>query len=231
MWWLFVVVAVVLVALLITVVVVIKRRRAKGNKSWMNGRVELTSNPAETRSAPETGQDTADPEDGVSYASISFTKKKQTVKPRFGGKTITMKADPEDGVSYTSISFTKKSNSKARVGGEDSIRATTKPTTTTTSEKIKTGTTTTASAINDASTELRGADLKPCRDSVRSGDQVRTWLILKMVFPTPPSASPRRSNSKAKVRRKNDNDEGDAVTYTTVKASSTDPSNLYATVS
>ncbi|KAI3363870.1 hypothetical protein L3Q82_001469 [Scortum barcoo] len=114
MWWLFVVMAVVLVALLITVVVVIKRRRAKGNKSRMNGRVELTSNPAETRSAPETGQDTADPEDGVSYASISFTKKR---------------------------------------------------------------------------------------------------------------------NSKAKVRRKNDDDEGDAVTYTTVKASSTDPNNLYATVS
>ncbi|KAI3364558.1 hypothetical protein L3Q82_011340, partial [Scortum barcoo] len=78
MWWLFVVVAVVLVALLITVVVVIKRRRAKGNKSRMNGRVELTSNPAETRSAPETGQDTADPEDGVSYASISFTKKRNS---------------------------------------------------------------------------------------------------------------------------------------------------------
>ncbi|KAI3363855.1 hypothetical protein L3Q82_001455 [Scortum barcoo] len=39
----------------------------------------------------------------------------------------------------------------------------------------------------------------------------------------------KKRNSKAKVRRKNDNDEGDAVTYTTVKASSTDPSDLYAT--
>ncbi|KAI3364577.1 hypothetical protein L3Q82_011367 [Scortum barcoo] len=45
------------------------------------------------------------------------------------------------------------------VNSEDSIRATTKPTTT--SEKIKTGTNTTASAINDASTELRGDTQTP----------------------------------------------------------------------
>ncbi|XP_044025060.1 uncharacterized protein LOC122863052 isoform X2 [Siniperca chuatsi] len=45
----------------------------------------------------------------------------------------------------------------------------------------------------------------------------------------------RKTNSKAKDRVKNDDDEGDAVTYSTVKASSSsgssaDPSNIYATI-
>ncbi|XP_067337831.1 uncharacterized protein [Channa argus] len=35
----------------------------------------LSLNPSQPQSGPETSQDTTDPEDGVSYASISFTKK------------------------------------------------------------------------------------------------------------------------------------------------------------
>ncbi|XP_067337842.1 uncharacterized protein [Channa argus] len=45
-----------------------------GRKTQMSGN-SLSLNPAEPQSGPETGQDTTDPEDGVSYASISFTKK------------------------------------------------------------------------------------------------------------------------------------------------------------
>ncbi|XP_051264320.1 uncharacterized protein LOC127367993 isoform X2 [Dicentrarchus labrax] len=113
LWWVFLIVAVVLVALVIIVWKVIRWKKTKGKKTKMNDNVGLTSNPAETQSAPETSQDTADPEDGVSYASISFTNK---------------------------------------------------------------------------------------------------------------------TNSKIQVQSKKDDDEGDAVTYTTVKTSSIDPSNLYATI-
>ncbi|XP_047430091.1 uncharacterized protein LOC124999283 isoform X3 [Mugil cephalus] len=69
----YIIVAVVFVVLLIIVVKVVRWKRSKGNKTPAH--VALTSNPAETESAPGTSQDMADPEDGVSYASISFTKK------------------------------------------------------------------------------------------------------------------------------------------------------------
>ncbi|XP_047430054.1 uncharacterized protein LOC124999270 isoform X2 [Mugil cephalus] len=70
---LYIIVALVLVVLLIIVVKVVRWKRSKGNNTQVND-TALTSNPAETESAPGTSQDMADPEDGVSYASISFTK-------------------------------------------------------------------------------------------------------------------------------------------------------------
>nr|XP_020443753.1 uncharacterized protein LOC109952820 [Monopterus albus] len=74
-WWWYIVVAVVFVALLILVAAIIRWKRAKGNKTPMNDSIALSSKSAVTQSAPETSQDTVDPEDGVSYASISFTTK------------------------------------------------------------------------------------------------------------------------------------------------------------
>ncbi|XP_067428551.1 pregnancy-specific beta-1-glycoprotein 7-like isoform X4 [Thunnus thynnus] len=74
-WWWYIIAAVGLAALLIIVVVVIRRKRTTGNKTQTDEDTRLTINPAVTQSAPETSQDTADPEDGVSYASISYTKK------------------------------------------------------------------------------------------------------------------------------------------------------------
>ncbi|KAJ4928785.1 hypothetical protein JOQ06_004410 [Pogonophryne albipinna] len=44
------------------------------NETQMDDHIRLTSNPAVTQSAPESCQDTAEPEDGVFYASISHTK-------------------------------------------------------------------------------------------------------------------------------------------------------------
>ncbi|KAF1388547.1 hypothetical protein PFLUV_G00091410 [Perca fluviatilis] len=70
----YIIVALVLVALLI-IVAVISWKKMKGNTTRRNDNVGLTSNSAATQSAPETNQDTADPEGGVSYASIRYTKK------------------------------------------------------------------------------------------------------------------------------------------------------------
>ncbi|XP_044185636.1 uncharacterized protein LOC122965556 [Thunnus albacares] len=97
--WLYVLLAVVLVALLIIVVVLIRRKRAKVNKTQMDDSTGLSLNPAETQPAPETSQDTDDPEGGVSYASISYTRKTDS-KTRVRGKDD---ADEDDAVTYSTV--------------------------------------------------------------------------------------------------------------------------------
>ncbi|XP_041831066.1 uncharacterized protein LOC121633265 isoform X1 [Melanotaenia boesemani] len=73
--WLFIIVSVSSAALLITaVVIIIIWKKTKGNKKEKEN-TELSLNPPVTQSGPEASQETADPEDGVSYASISFTSK------------------------------------------------------------------------------------------------------------------------------------------------------------
>ncbi|TDH00721.1 hypothetical protein EPR50_G00191430 [Perca flavescens] len=56
----------------------------------------LTSNSAATQSAPETSQDTADPEGGVSYASISYTKKTNS-------RAQVQRKNDDDAVTYTTV--------------------------------------------------------------------------------------------------------------------------------
>ncbi|KAI3363879.1 hypothetical protein L3Q82_001476 [Scortum barcoo] len=95
--WMRYILVVGLAALLIIVIAVVRYRRAKANKTQMDDKLELTSNPAETRSAPETGQDTADPEDDVSYASIRHTKKSNS-------KTLVWpKSDDDEAVTYSTV--------------------------------------------------------------------------------------------------------------------------------
>ncbi|XP_054473962.1 uncharacterized protein LOC129106767 [Anoplopoma fimbria] len=72
-WWLYIVVAVGLAALLIIVVVVARWIITRANRT-QGDTIGLTSNPEVNQSAPEDRQHTADPEDGVSYASISHTE-------------------------------------------------------------------------------------------------------------------------------------------------------------
>ncbi|KAM3603560.1 uncharacterized protein V6R79_024793 [Siganus canaliculatus] len=67
-WWPFIIAAVVVAAVLVAAVMVIRWRKAKGNKTRMNvGQA--------TPAAPGSNPDTADPEDGVSYASVTYTNK------------------------------------------------------------------------------------------------------------------------------------------------------------
>ncbi|XP_076612443.1 uncharacterized protein LOC143336273 isoform X2 [Chaetodon auriga] len=79
-WWLCIVGAVVSVALLMIAVKVVRGRRTEGNKSRTNDNV-------------------ADPVDGVSYASISYTKKTSSKAP------VQSKKDDDEGdaVTYTSV--------------------------------------------------------------------------------------------------------------------------------
>ncbi|XP_019114712.2 uncharacterized protein LOC109138585 isoform X3 [Larimichthys crocea] len=112
-WWLFVIVPVVLVALIVTAVKVFRWKRATGNNARMNDDVGLTSNSTVAQSAPETSQDTADPEGGVSYASVNFTK-----KPNSEARVRTKNKDDEDDpVTYMAVkvSSTDPSSLYARI--------------------------------------------------------------------------------------------------------------------
>ncbi|XP_051251005.1 uncharacterized protein LOC127360611 isoform X2 [Dicentrarchus labrax] len=68
-WWRFIIVAVGLATLLIICVAVIRWKKTKGDRTQMDENKGLSLNPAAT---PETSQQMLDPEDGVSYASISY---------------------------------------------------------------------------------------------------------------------------------------------------------------
>ncbi|XP_045917567.1 uncharacterized protein LOC123978367 [Micropterus dolomieu] len=108
-WWLYIIVTVALVALLIIVVKVIRWKRAKGNKAGMNDNIWLTSDPAVTESAPENTvigsthspvlTKGADPEDGVTYATVSFTAKTNS-EGRVQSKND---ADEGDAVTYMTM--------------------------------------------------------------------------------------------------------------------------------
>ncbi|XP_036942285.1 uncharacterized protein LOC119012497 isoform X2 [Acanthopagrus latus] len=100
--WLLIILAVVLVALLIIVVKVIRRKRAEENNTRMEDDVGLTSNPAVTQSAPGTSQSTADPGDGVCYASISYTRNTNR-RDRAQGNDGDDDDDDDEAVTYTTI--------------------------------------------------------------------------------------------------------------------------------
>ncbi|KAF3703162.1 hypothetical protein EXN66_Car018850 [Channa argus] len=100
-WWKWLIVPIVALVALLIIIVMVKRRkrRRKANEAQMDEKA-LSLNPAQPRSGPETSQDTTDPEEGVSYASISFTRK--TVPSRDEGDTVTyssVKASSSAGAS------------------------------------------------------------------------------------------------------------------------------------
>ncbi|XP_005929991.1 uncharacterized protein LOC102314672 [Haplochromis burtoni] len=97
--WLYILVVVILVAVLIVAVKLICLKRLKGNKIEANGNAGLTSNPAVTKCAPETSQETVDPEDGVSYASITYANKSHN-KNKIRGKND---SDEGETVTYATV--------------------------------------------------------------------------------------------------------------------------------
>ncbi|XP_029318482.1 uncharacterized protein LOC115028789 [Cottoperca gobio] len=92
---LYIAVPLLLVALLIITVAFIRWKRTKGQKTQKDDHDGLTSNAAAT----EISQDQADPEDGVSYASVSYTKKTDS-KAQVRSKTDD---DEGDAVTYMSV--------------------------------------------------------------------------------------------------------------------------------
>ncbi|KAL3979440.1 alcohol dehydrogenase (NADP+) [Sarotherodon galilaeus] len=107
----FIIVPVGLAALLITVVVIIRWKKTKENKTQCGNNTGLSLNPADTESGPGTNQDMlwTDADDGVSYASISFTKKTKN-KARACG-------DDDDTVMYSTV---KASSSRAGLSTDPS---------------------------------------------------------------------------------------------------------------
>ncbi|KAF3703166.1 hypothetical protein EXN66_Car018854 [Channa argus] len=95
LWWLYVIAALVLLTL---IVVVILWKRSKGNRTQLNDKAKLNSLPL-SQSAAETSPDMTDPEDGVSYASISYTKKTKT-KAQAQSRNDD---DAGDAVTYTTL--------------------------------------------------------------------------------------------------------------------------------
>ncbi|XP_050927617.1 uncharacterized protein LOC108887474 [Lates calcarifer] len=119
-WWIYVGVAVALSVLLTTVVAVVILKRRKGNKTQMDESVGQRLNPTETQPGPETSQDTADPEDGVSYASISYIKKANSKARGKGGD-----ADDEgDAVTYSTVKVSSSSSSAGASVDPDALYTT-----------------------------------------------------------------------------------------------------------
>ncbi|XP_030261947.1 uncharacterized protein LOC115574504 [Sparus aurata] len=102
-WLLYIIAATgVVVALLITIVVVVLCKRTKGNKRQVDENTGRSLNLAVTESAPETSQDMADPEDGVSYASVSYIK--NTSKA-----WVKNNDDEDDAVTYSTVKASSSS--------------------------------------------------------------------------------------------------------------------------
>ncbi|XP_026174243.1 uncharacterized protein LOC113137081 isoform X2 [Mastacembelus armatus] len=100
--WGLIAVTVSLAALVIIVLLVQRYKRRTGKKTQTDESAGLSLNTAGTQSGPETSQDTADPEDGVSYASISYTKKTKS-------KAQVHNEDEDDAVTYSTVKVSSSS--------------------------------------------------------------------------------------------------------------------------
>ncbi|XP_022614607.1 uncharacterized protein LOC111231676 [Seriola dumerili] len=110
-WRLYAAVAGASAALLVIIVALIIWKRAKGRKPQKDEHAENAEqgqglNPTETQSAPGTSQDTADPDDGVSYASISYTKTNGRAQVRVRDDDDD---DEGDAVTYSTVKVSSSS--------------------------------------------------------------------------------------------------------------------------
>lgn len=96
-WWLYVGVAVGLAALLTTSVAVATWKRREGRKTQLDKKTGQSLNPTETKSGADSSRDTADPEEAVCYASVSYVKKTNSE-----GRAR-VKEDEGDAVTYSAV--------------------------------------------------------------------------------------------------------------------------------
>ncbi|KAM9339281.1 uncharacterized protein ABDE67_016945 [Symphorus nematophorus] len=114
-WWWFIIVSVGVAALLIIVVAVITWKRTEGNKTQSYKNSGRSLNPAVTQSTSETSEDMADPEDGVSYASISFNKKTNS-KARVRGDDDDDDEDDDDDDEGDTVTYSTVKASSSSAG-------------------------------------------------------------------------------------------------------------------
>ncbi|XP_069581161.1 uncharacterized protein [Brachyistius frenatus] len=98
-WW-FIAVLVALAALLIILVAVVIWKKNKRNKTQKEEKTVLSLNPVETSSGPEEHQVTVDAEEGVSYASISYSRKDD---PKARVRDDQKEEDEGDSVTYSTV--------------------------------------------------------------------------------------------------------------------------------
>ncbi|XP_069028405.1 uncharacterized protein [Embiotoca jacksoni] len=98
-WW-YITVLVALAALLIILVAVVIWKKNKRNKTQKEENTVLSLNPVETSSGPEEHQVTVDAEEGVSYASISYSRKDDR-KARV--RDDQKEEDEGDSVTYSTV--------------------------------------------------------------------------------------------------------------------------------
>ncbi|XP_039638024.1 uncharacterized protein LOC120546851 isoform X2 [Perca fluviatilis] len=96
-WWWLIVVSVAVAALIIITVAVLRWRRAKGKKTQMDDHM-------------------ADPEGGVSYASISYTKKTKSRAQALGGDDDDDDDDEDDAVTCSTVKAPSSSAAAAASG-------------------------------------------------------------------------------------------------------------------
>ncbi|XP_017290401.1 uncharacterized protein LOC108247055 [Kryptolebias marmoratus] len=93
--WVYISVPLVLVVLII-VITLIMLKRNKGKKTQKCSNTSPTSDPAETRPALREIAETAEPDDGVSYAAISYTRKSNN-------NSKVQIDDEDDTVTYSTV--------------------------------------------------------------------------------------------------------------------------------
>ncbi|XP_036942417.1 uncharacterized protein LOC119012566 [Acanthopagrus latus] len=96
-WWWFVIVAVGVAALMITVVALVRWSRTEGNKTQME-------------------ENTADPEDGVHYASVSFTRKTDSEDQILGKDDDDDENDEDDEDDDEAVTHTTVKTSSCSAG-------------------------------------------------------------------------------------------------------------------
>ncbi|KAM6906364.1 uncharacterized protein PEZ65_017594 isoform 2-T2 [Lycodopsis pacificus] len=124
-WWVWLIIGSVgSVALLIITVALIRWKRSKGNRTRKDESIGLSLNHAVTPPAPEASPDMADPEEGVSYASVSYTKKTNS-RARVRVKDDDDDGDDaEDAVTYCTVKAPPSSSSAGASADLNTLYAT-----------------------------------------------------------------------------------------------------------
>ncbi|XP_029984944.1 uncharacterized protein LOC115415496 [Sphaeramia orbicularis] len=102
-WWWYIAVAVGLLVLLVIVIVVIKWRRNKGSKKQKNSSVAVSLDTAEFPFSAENIQEPVDPENGICYASVNYTKRTKSKKQ------VPDMDDAEETVTYSTVKCSRSS--------------------------------------------------------------------------------------------------------------------------
>ncbi|KAK9531881.1 hypothetical protein VZT92_011274 [Zoarces viviparus] len=123
-WWVWLIIGSVgSAALFIITVTLVRRKRSKGNRTRMDESIGLSLSHAVTPPVPEPSADMADPEEGVSYASVSYTKKTNS-RAQVRVKDDDDDDDDDDAVTYSTVKAPPSSSSAGAAADLNNLYAT-----------------------------------------------------------------------------------------------------------